>query len=239
MGLNIFNSSRVEPNEPRNPTEKAKAIWDAREGHLIAQNYNLRKTVIGLLVLSLCLTGGLVVQSLKSTITPYIIEVDSLTGQVKNVGAIQEVKYNPKEAEIKYFLSQFIANTRGIPLDPVVYKQHWNSAYAFLTQNAAQKMNAEVQSENIAQYFGKKTVQVNFVSMLAMEGGNSYQVRWNEEEFVIGSGEKKTVPMSGIFTVTIIPGKDEETMKVNPLGIYFSDFNWTKDSTKSVEKNEK
>ena len=97
-------------------------------------------------------------------------------------------------------------------------------------------MNAEVNAENISQHFGKKTVQVNIVSILPLDGGNSYQVRWNEEEFKIGSGEKNTVPMSGIFTVTNIPVKDEAVLKINPLGIYFSDFNWTKDSTKQSSK---
>lgn len=230
----FFRAQEHKSNEPQNPAEMAKGIWDEREGHWIVQNHNLRKMIIGLLALSLILTAGLVVQSLKSTVIPYIIEVDSTTGQVKNVGPLQAAQYEPKEAETKYFLRQFIGNTRAIPLDPVVYKQHWNTAYAYLTKNAAQKMNAQVQSENITQHFGKKTIQVDIVSILAMEGGNSYQVRWNEEEFVIGSGEKKIVPMTGIFTVTNIPGKDEESLKVNPLGIYFSDFSWTRDS--AVEK---
>lgn len=236
MELNsFFRAQEHKANEPQNPTEKGKGIWDEREGHWIVQNHNLRKIIIGLLVLSLFLTGGLVVQSLKSSVVPYIIELDSTTGQVKNVGPLQAAQYEPKEAETKYFLRQFIVNTRAIPLDPVVYKQHWNAAYAFLTKNAAQKMNAQVQSENITQHFGTKTIQVDIISILAMEGGNSYQVRWNEEEFIIGSGEKKTVPMSGIFTVTNIPGKDEETLKINPLGIYFSDFSWTRD----IESNKK
>lgn len=216
---------------PKNPIEEAEAIWDKREGRIVVQNHNLRKIIIGLLIVVVCLTIGLVIQSLKSSVETYVVQVDSLTGQVQ-VDALKQVQYNPKETEIKYFLSQFIANTRGLPLAPVVYKQHWNQAYAFLTKAAAAKMNAEVEAEKITQNFGKKTVQVNIVSILPMEGSNSYQVRWNEEEFMIGSGAKKTTAMTGIFTVTTIPVTDEETIKVNPLGIYFSDFNWTKDSTK-------
>lgn len=224
---------------PKSPTERAARVWDEREGEVIVQNGNLRKTIMGLVLVCIVLAGGLVVQSLKSTIIPYILEVDSASGMVKNMGPIQETQYTPKDAEIKYFLGQFIVNSREIPLDPVVYKQHWNTAYAFLTKNAAAKMSAEIQAENTSEQFGKKTVQVNIVSMLPMEGGNSYQVRWNEEEFVIGSGDKKTIPMSGIFTIATVPVKDEETLKVNPLGIYFSDFNWTKDSTANSAKKNK
>lgn len=223
--------------QPSNPAKsKEERIWDERDGTYIVQNYNLRRLCLGLILVVIVMAVGLIIQSTKNTVEPYFIEVNTTTGQVKNVGKIENVEYNPQEAEIKYFLTQFVCNTRNIPLDPVVYKKNWNNAYMFLTKNAAQKMNAEVQSENIAQYFGKKTVQVNILSVLPLEGGNSYQVRWNEEEFVIGNGDKQTIPMSGIFTVMILPVKDEATLQVNPLGIYISDFNWTKDSTATTKK---
>ncbi len=213
----------------KSPEEK---IWDEREGAVIVQNHNLRRIIVGLIAVCVVLAGGLVLQSLKATVVPYVVEVDGASGQVKNIASLQESSYTPKEIEIMYFLGQFISNTRSIPLDPVVYKERWNNAYLFLTKNAAQKMNAQVQAENVARQFGKKTVQVSITSILPLEGGSSYQVRWKEEEFVIGDGEKKTVPMSGIFTVTVIAPKDEATLMVNPLGIYFSDFNWAKDTVK-------
>lgn len=218
---------------PKSPAEKASDTWDKREGAIVVQNYNLRRIIVGLVIISGFLTVGLVIQSLKSTVIPYVVEVDTNTGMVKNAGPLKENNYTPQKAEIKYFLSKFVINTREIPLDPVVYKDHWDAAYAFLTKSAASKMNAEVKNEKIADKFGKKTVQVNITSVLPMEGSNSYQIRWNEEEFSIGSGEKVVTPMAGIFTVANIPAKDEDTMDLNPLGIYISDFNWSKDATAS------
>lgn len=218
---------------PKTPAERAQSAWDKRGGELVVQNHNLRTIIVGLIIAQAITTGGLVVQSLKSMVIPYVVKVDTSTGMVENVGPLKENKYTPQEAEIKYFVSKFIINTREIPLDPVVYKDHWNSAYAYLTKTASSKMNAEIKNEKITEKFGKKTVQVNITSILPMEGSNSYQVRWNEEEFSIGSGEKTVTPMSGIFTIANIPAKDEETLKVNPLGIYISDFNWSKDATAS------
>lgn len=215
--------------EDNNPCEQARKIWNERDGYLVAQNNTLRKVIVGLLIVTVSLTAGLVVQSTKSSVAPYIIEVDSTTGMARNVGTVEEQAYKPQEAEIKYFLSEFIKNTREIPLDPVVYKQKWNKAYTFLTRNSAEKMNAEMQIENPAQYLGKKTVQVNIVVVVPMSE-NSYQVRWTEEEFTIGSGKKKSKTMTGIFTVIIATPKDEDTLKTNPLGIYFTDFNWSKEA---------
>lgn len=219
-----------------NPTEEAAGIWAGRDGHFIIQNHNLRRIIVGLLIAQVMTTGGLVVQSLKSTVAPYVVEVDSTTGAVKNVGMVASEKYSPQEAQVKYFLSQFISDTREVTLDPVDYKKRRTRAYAFLTENAAAKLNAEIQSENKNADFGKKTVQVNINSILPIEGGSSYQVRWTEEEFIIGSGQKKTIAMSGIFTVAFVQPKDDGTIKVNPLGIYFSNFNWSKDSTEANKK---
>ena len=225
------------PPEAMNPAEQAKRTWDERDGSIRVQNHNLRRTIFALIIVAIVLAIGLIVQSLKSTVVPYIIEVDHLTGEVRNVGKVQEQQNRaPRDPEIKYLLRQFIVNTREIPLDPVIYKNRWNTAYAYLTQNAAAKMTAKVQSENPSQHFGKKTVQVNIISILPIEGGSSYQARWNEEEFEIGSGQKTTTPMSGVFTITVIPPKDEETTAVNPFGVYLSDFNWTRDASTITRK---
>ncbi|MGL5257918.1 MAG: conjugal transfer protein TrbF [Proteocatella sp.] len=216
---------------PKTPAERAEEKVDRRVGSTIVQNHNLRRIIVGLLIVCVLLTIGLVVQSLKSTVIPYVVEVDTSTGMVKNMGPLKENTYTPQESSTTYFLKRFIINTREIPLDPVVYNKQWNTAYAFLTKSASSKMNAEIKNEKITEKLGKKTVQVNIISCLAMEGSNSYHVRWNEEEFSIGSGEKIITPMSGIFTITYIPAKDAETLDVNPLGIYISDFNWSKDAT--------
>jgi len=234
LSIKFFNRpEKFTTIQPKTPAEKAEDKWDRRIGATVIQNANLRKIIVGLIIVIVLLTAGLVIQSLKSAVVPYVVEVDSSTGMVRNAGIVKESNYTPKDAEIKYFLSKFVINTREIPLDPVVYKDHWNSAYAFLTKAAAAKMNAEIKNEKVAEKFGRKTVQVNITSILPMEGSNSYQIRWNEEEFSIGSGEKIVTPMTSIFTITNIPAKDEETLKVNPLGIYISDFNWSKDATAS------
>jgi type IV secretion system protein VirB5 len=211
-----------------NPYEKAKKVWDDRDGHLRLQNFNLRRICWGLLLVCIILAGGLIFQSTKSTVAPYVIEVDSTTGMARNVGLVQSQQYQPKEAENKYFLSEFIKNTREIPLDPVVYEQKWQTAYAYMTQSAANKMNVVMQQEQPLQYLGKKTVQVHIVVMVPM-GNNSYQVRWTEEEFNVSNGQKTVVPMSGVFTIYLSPPKSEKEIQTNPLGIYISDFNWAKE----------
>ena len=219
------------------PADKSRDTWDKRDGRFIVQNYNLRRIIIGLLFISGILTVGLIYQSSKSQLVPYVVEVDKSTGQVLNAGVLKESNYTPQEAEIKYFLSKFIINSRGIPLDPVVYKSQLRSAYAFLTKDGAAKFDSDIKSEKTMEKFGHKTVQINITSVLPVDNGKMtdegkhYQIRWNEEEYTIGGSDKVTIPMSGIFTVKNIHIKDEKALEDNPLSLYISDFSWSKDAS--------
>lgn len=237
MIWNVFTRpERYTDVNPQSPAEKAQAAWDAREGAIVVRMANLRRTIILLCVVCVILAGGLVAQSLKASVVPYIVEVDTQTGRVRNAGILREEGYTPQEAETRYFLNQFLLHIREIPLDPVVYRTNLTNAYAFLTRDAAAKMSAELKNEKLSEKFGAKTVQVQIISCLPMEGSSSWQIRWNEEEFTIGSGQKTVTPMSGIFMVTNITPKEEQVLDVNPLGIYVSDFNWTKDATAGNKK---
>ena len=73
-------------------------------------------------------------------------------------------------------------------------------------------------------------MQVSITVFVPM-GENSYQVRWNEEEYALDSAQKTIVPMTGVFTVHLSPPKEEKDISNNPLGMYITDFNWSKDSS--------
>lgn len=226
-----------EDRSSLNPMDKARKDWDRRVGSVLVQNYNLRKMCILLCLVILVETGGLVVQSLKSSVAPYVIEVDSTTGLVKNVGLVQEQKYDVKDAQIKYFLGQFIKNIRELPLDIVIYKQNINTAYAFMTKDAANKMNSILSAdENLTKNIGKKTVLTKINTILPIAGSeNSWQIRWTEETYMLGSNKKTVSNMSAIVTIAIKPPKDEETLTINPLGIYIKDFSWDKEAAKEIQ----
>lgn len=217
---------------PDSPAVRVAKKLDEYDGEIIVQNYSLRKIALGLMLVCIALVAGLLYQSSKSSVMPYVVEVDTTTGQVLNVGTVKESKeYSPSEEVYKYFLGQFIKNSREIPLDPVVFREHLASAYAFMTRDAAAKFQAQMRDENISERFGHETVQVNITSILPMEGGNSYQICWNEERFIIGTGEKTVIPYRSIFTVQIIETDDEIQLQINPLSLYITDFNWSKDAS--------
>lgn len=231
---NLFNQ-REKYNQPtiRNPDTpagRAEATWDRREGRLAVQAHNWRRIAVGLIVVCIALAGGLVVQSMKSQVIPYVVTVDKSTGEIEKAGAFTNSDYTPGEAEIKYFLAQFIKNARSIGYDPVVYSNMQDTASHFLTQTAAQKYNSTLEKD-LQDKVGKYTVSVKNISVQKVpESDNSYLLRWTEEVVRINSSEYQDIPMSGTFSYTQLP-VEEKDLLVNPLGIYITGFDFTQDAT--------
>ena len=226
---------RFTDYDPSSPAARAERKWDEREGEIIEQNYNLRRITGGLLLCIICLAGGLTYKCLASSVVPYVVELDVNTGEIRNVGTVKSMNdYQPSTKMTEYFVKQFIKDTRELPLDPVVYKNRLSTAFNFLTTDMARKLQTQLQDEKITDKFGKNTVQVEIVSVVPMEGGKSFQIRWIENELEVSSGGKTITNYTGIVTLERIEAKDEEQLERNPLGLYIADYNYSKDSTKTV-----
>ena len=116
--------------------------------------YKLEQSHRIIIVLIVCLVIAIlsiVFISLTANYKTYVVRVDSLTGQIEAAQELKATNYSPRDAEIKYFLTSLVVDTRTIGLDPVAYKQNWMKAQYFLTPSAAQKLNSMVAKENPVQ----------------------------------------------------------------------------------------
>ena len=218
--------------DPNSPAQTAQQKWDEREGQIIEQNRHLKSILKFAIVGLVALAGVTVYLSLTSKLVPYIVEVSKDEGVVRNIGTVgQSSDYKPNEQTYKWVIRSFIEDTRGITLDPIIFNQRHRNAFGYTTKDAAAKLQTMITSEKIMERFGKETVQITINSVLAMEGGYSYQVRWTEESYVVESGVRTVTPYSGIFTLQYIQTTDEEQLSLNPVGIYISDFSWTRDAS--------
>lgn len=208
------------------PYLRAKEEWDNRIGSSRVQAANWRFCALGLIVLCIILTFGLIYQSTKSKITPYIVQVEA-NGAATAIGPAK-VEYIPQDKEIKYFLSQIIQKSRTIPLDPVVAKQNWLSVYAFLRPSAALKMNERVKDENPFGKIGDETISVD-VNVIVPMSDNTYQIRWTETVYTKEGSQKETYKMTGLFTIDFTTPTDEKSLYTNPLGLFVKDFSWSKE----------
>lgn len=210
---------------PVTPYQQAAQIWDERIGASRVQARNWRWMAFGCLALSLLIVGGLLWQLGRSTVTPYVVEVDRL-GEVRAVGPALEA-YRPTDAQIAHELERFIRNVRALPLDPVVLRNDWLEAYDFASARGAVALNAYARERDPFGRVGKATVAVEVTSVVRASPA-SFQVRWIERTTI--EGASSTVERwTAIVTVVLQPPRDVVRLRKNPLGIYVDGLDWSRE----------
>ena len=102
--------------EPVTPYQKAAQVWDERIGSARVQARNWRLMAMGCLILSTGTSAALVWQSTRSTVVPYVVEVDRL-GAAQAVAPATE-NFRPTDPQIAFHLARFVENVRQVPADP-------------------------------------------------------------------------------------------------------------------------
>ena len=228
--MNEFNlpTQSYKPDAPPvTPYQLAAEEWDKRIGQAREQAKNWRLLALLIAALAMLLTAGLICQSLKSTVSPYVVQVNT-DGVVQAIAPAARSNYQPAKAVIEYFLVEFITRVRSIPLDPVVAKNQWLSAYDFLRQGAANTLNDIALKEQPFSRIGQETVAVRMKSVVPLSQ-SSYQVRWEETSFTKEGAFSEARGMTGIFNIEITPPTDERKLRANPLGLFIKQFSWSRD----------
>ena len=239
MALDIFKQPEKYSDTTRklSPAGKARETVDRRIGSVSEQAYNWRRIALGLLIACIVLSIRLTIQSLKSRIIPYVVTVDKSTGEVEKAGSLIAQEYTPQEAEVRYFIGQFIQNARNLQLDPVQQDKMQAKAYSFLTEGAARKYETIQENEGFKKKYALVTVQTKITSIKKIPDTDSYHAAWEEQEFTIADGKQTTRKYECVFSTTIIPPKDDTTLINNPLGLYISDLNFSSEiGTKTDSK---
>jgi type IV secretion system protein TrbF len=211
--------------EPVTPYQRAAQIWDDRIGSARVQARNWRLACLGGLLLSGGLASALVWQSLRGTITPWVVEVDKL-GEARAV-APAEANFSPTDPQIAFHLARFIEHVRSIPADPVVLRKDWLSAYDFTTTSGTQALNDYARSNDPFAEIGKRQVAVD-VSSVIRASKDSFRIAWTERRYQDGS-LLETSRWSAIVTVTIQPPRTADALRKNPLGVFVTALNWSKE----------
>jgi type IV secretion system protein VirB5 len=211
--------------EPVTPYQKAGQVWDERIGTARLQAKNWRLGFFGVLLLSSGLAAGLVWQSVRGTVVPWVVEVDKL-GQVMATGPASS-DYRPTDPVIARDLAEFIWDVRSIPSDPAVVRRNWLRAYAFVTERGHAALDNYARSDDPFTKVGREQVEVDVESMVRASD-SSFQVIWRERHIRDGA-IAETERWRAFLSVEINPPTDPTRFKVNPLGIWVDAINWSKE----------
>jgi type IV secretion system protein TrbF len=210
---------------PETPYQKAAQVWDERIGSARVQAKNWRLMAFGCLMLSGGLASGLVWQSLRGTVTPWVVQVDHL-GQAQAV-APADGSYQPTDPEIAFHLARFIEDVRGLPADGIVLRQDWLRAYDFTTDRGAAALNDYARNDDPFANLSKLQISIEVTSVIRASP-TSFRVAWIQRSYENGS-LSATERWTAILTVVIDTPRDADRLRKNPLGVYVNAINWSKE----------
>ena len=210
---------------PETPYQKAAQVWDERIGSARVQAKNWRLMAFGSLLLSSGLAFALAWQSLRGTVTPWVVQIDRL-GQAQAV-APADGNYQPTDPQIAFHLARFIEDVRGLPADAIVLRQDWLRAYDFTTDRGAAALNDFARHNDPFANLGKLQISVE-VSSVIRASPSSFRVAWIQRTYENGS-LSATERWTAILTIVIEPPRDADRLRKNPLGVYVNAINWSKE----------
>lgn len=224
----IFKRAGVRYSEtpaPSTPYQAAGQLWDDRIGSARVQARNWQLMALCSSLLSVSLVGGLLWQSTRLRITPYIVEIDA-QGEVKGVAPVTE-RFEPTDAQIAHQLERFIRDVRAIPIDPVVLRDNWLEAYDFTTQRGAMSLNEFARANDPFANVGQSSIAVEVTSVVRASQ-SSFQVRWIEHKYTNGAASV-TERWTAILTILMRPPRTTSILRKNPLGLYIDGLNWSQE----------
>jgi type IV secretion system protein VirB5 len=218
-----------------NPYLNAQRTWNSHVGSLVASRTVWQMIGIISLLIVLSSVGGMIYIGSQSKFIPYVVEVDKL-GEAVAAGPVARAS-KVDERIVRVAVSDFITNARLVTPDIALQRKAVLQVYSMLNGGtpASNKMTAFLNGNPDMNPFKRaatQTVNADIVSIIP-QTANTWQVDWTETVRERKSGATVGQPyrMRALVTVTVRPelaGASEEQMRMNPLGIYVSDYAWSK-----------
>ncbi|ATN37875.1 conjugal transfer protein TrbF (plasmid) [Rhizobium sp. ACO-34A] len=213
-------------NIPDNPYIAARTEWNERYGSYVKAAAAWRIVGIASMTMAVIGFGYALYQSTQVKLIPYIVEVDKL-GTAVNSGFPQQIEYADQRV-VRATLGSFVSNFRSVTPDAVVQKQYIDRTYGLLRTSdpATEKVNAWFRSNSPFEKAKNSTVAIEVNNIVALSN-QTYQIDWTEFERDRRGKETAIRRFRGIATVTLTPPQDEGVIRLNPIGLYLRDFDWT------------
>ena len=212
---------------PKNDYEKAKKEFLDFYGDMAARLHSWKLISFIMLILVIISVSGIVYLSTRSSLIPYVIEADQ-TGNAKGINPAYQINYEPTEANIQYYLQNFVNKSRWISTDQVLQGNFYTESIAFLSKEMKEKFDEIVRGENWTEMIKNgfsRDVQIESINKVAGTK-DSYQIRWKETVYQRGNfvDSKKFL---AIFSIKIEQPTNLTDLQQNPLGIKIVDYHIT------------
>lgn len=229
FGLNKGATAPAHPAE--SPYLAARRAWNDHVGGLAASRRLWQLVALLNSMILLAAVGGLVAASSQSRFVPYVVKVSDLGEPVAVAPAdrAQPVDARVVQAQV----ASFIESARSITADVTLERRNVFRVYAMLQQGdaATVKMSEWFNANPPLTRAATQTVEVQVTSTIP-QTGRTWQVDWVETvRDRSGQPTEPPIRMRALVTVRVsapTSRTSEQMVRANPLGLYVSDFSWSK-----------
>jgi type IV secretion system protein VirB5 len=210
-----------------NPYLEARREWDERYGDLITRARNWRTAALLSSLVALVATAGVVWQSARSRVVPFVVLVDSLSRPIAS--GLAEQSSTGDDRLRRAVLESWIENVRMVTTDGVAQRRAIDRVYAHIASGtAAQAFVSEFyQNDPPFKRAQTDTVAVEVKSVLATSD-HTFEVDWVETARDLFGAVKATDHWKGAFTIALNPPTEERQARINPLGLYVTAVSWAR-----------
>lgn len=207
------------------PYHRAAQVWDDRIGAARVQARNWRLMALICAGLAAVALGAYIHERQDTRIATYVVPVDRYgrPGRIE----LADRNYVPSQAETAYFVGDFVALVRSKSTDPIVLRQNWTKAYGFVSGDAKARLTQHARDNDPFARVGDQAASVEIVSVLPRSAA-TYQVQWRETVYERGAALPPQ-RWTGLFTVAHSPPRNEAALRANPLGVFITAFQWSRD----------
>lgn len=162
---------------------------------------------------------------------PMVITVSEY-GEAKYVGNVSKLSYSNMKVPdiaIQYQIKRFVTNMNTITSDAQVMRQNIRDCYNMLSGDAGLKLSNILKNDNPFDKFGDIKQSILLESILQLSP-QSYQVDYIQSKITMTGIVTDRTRYRGIISIALLEPPEDKKIE-NPLGIYISDFDFTKVNT--------
>lgn len=221
------SSAKPKTVELHNPYLAARREWDERYGEFITRARNWRTMAIISAAVALIATGGMLWQSARSRVIPFVVLVDSLGRPIAS-GLAEQASVGDDRLR-RAVIQDWIENVRMVTTDGIAQRRAIDHVYAYIASgtNAQAFISDFYRSDPPFKRAQTGTVSVEVKSVLPTSD-RTFEVDWIETARDLFGGVKSTDHWKGSFTIALNAPTEERQARINPLGLYVTAASWAK-----------